>query len=110
METIYHVNRKIENAELRVIYGCGTSGERLLSQLLYDDIRVDFFCDSNSDMWGTKVLNKPVISPEKLLELNERCVVLISSIYCEEIYESLSKMGIKNIFLTHKDLFGQPKK
>ena len=54
-------------------------------------------------------MKKKVISIEELAEMKEHCAVLISSVYCEEIMELLEKSGISNIFVTHKDVFGQPK-
>lgn len=109
MRMIYQINPEIVNAENVVIYGAGTSGERLLSQLLYDEIYVTYFCDSNPKMWGKKVLNKKVISPDELKEISGKSAVLISSVYWKDIYEELQARGIQNLFVTHKDVFGQPK-
>lgn len=109
IKLIYNVNEEIRNAKKIIIYGAGTSGKRLLSQLVFDGIYVDYFCDSNPSTWGTKVMNKMVISPDKLQDMKNECAVLVSSVYCEEIYESLKKLDIENIYMTHKDIFGQPK-
>lgn len=109
IKMIYNINEEIRKAKKIIIYGSGTSGERLLAQLLYDDVYVDYFCDSNPETWGTKVMNKTVISPNELIKIKNDCAVLVSSVYCEEIYNFLKELGMKKIYLTHKDIFGQPK-
>lgn len=106
---IYKINPKIQEAKSVVIYGTGTSSEKLLSKLIYDDIYVNFFCDSNPDKWGKEFMGKKIISPEKLKTIKEKCVVLIASVYWKDIYQDLIDAGITNIFLSRKDVFGQPK-
>lgn len=109
METIYNINPNIYNSKYIIIYGAGTSGQKLLTQLLYDNVYINYFCDSNDKLWGQYVMNKQVISLQDLIKIKDESAVLVSSVYCVEIYDSLKELGINKVFFTHKDLFGSTK-
>ncbi|KEI97155.1 capsular biosynthesis protein [Clostridium botulinum A2B7 92] len=79
-----------------IIFGCGSFGERVYNNLK-EDYDIEYFCDNNKDRWGKKFCGKKIISPEKLIEMQNNIQVIVASTYYKEILEQLLKMGIKNI-------------
>ena len=59
----------------------------------------DFLCDNDPEKWGKEFLKVKCISPDKLRQLGEQTVVVITIRKYEEIYRQVSKMGMENIFV-----------
>lgn len=49
-----------------IIYGCGNDGKKLFLQLKNLDIKVEFFCDSNRELWGDTLYGIPILSYKEL--------------------------------------------
>lgn len=96
--TFDELNKKICEHKKLVLFGASRFGTYLLQVLNDYGVKVDCFCDNNSDKWGTKFNEIEVISPSELKRLGEDVVVIISSVYVNDIYNNLHNLGIKNIF------------
>lgn len=94
MENLFYLNKEIEEAQNVVIYGAGNYGKEIAEYFADIGIKVAFFCDSNSKKSGQRIKDIEVIEPEKLLELNNICIVIASIKAWKQIYDNLIKMGI----------------
>lgn len=75
-----------------VVWGCGHDGREAKRTLDVCGFHLDYFCDSNSKVIGTKIDGVPVISVEEMLEgCKDYSVIIGSSKYKDEMYEVLSK-------------------
>lgn len=82
--------------EKSYIFGAKELGRKILRTLQKEGISVAGFIDNNEKLWGTKINNLPVLSPKKLLKI-ENPHIIIANRYIAEINEQLSSLGIKNI-------------
>lgn len=81
-----------------VIFGASGAGRKANSFFIKQGIKVIYFCDNDSAKWGKLVEGIEVISPEKLLEINNgKIEIVISSMWSKEITKQLLNMGISNI-------------
>lgn len=80
-----------------VIYGCGNDGKKLLSMLEKLNKKVECFCDSNSTLWGTKILGVEVRSYEQVCEMDDYNLALAFHLY-PQILTKLSKNVQENLF------------
>ena len=93
------VNQELLNGKDIVIYGTGRKGLQIFMQLFNYGIYVKYFCDSDCKKQKIKVMNKEVISPEKLSSFKNNVNVIIGSTdYEDEIYERLQNLQIEDIF------------
>jgi predicted aldo/keto reductase-like oxidoreductase len=76
------------------LFGCGIDGCRILASLREFGINVRWFCDNNSQLWGSMVEGVEVVSPQKLREL-DAIVLIASSKYRDEIRAQLAEMGVE---------------
>lgn len=78
-----HANRK----EKAVLFGVGSGGAAAYQDLctIYDIIA---FTDNNSDMWGTRLKDMPVVAPSELTSM-EFDVIVISTEAGEEVFFQL---------------------
>jgi predicted aldo/keto reductase-like oxidoreductase len=89
-----HLNK--EKGSLLVCFGAGNLGKTVQALLAGNGYKVDYYCDNAQHLWGYKINNIPVISPEQLIALYQetKTTVLITSTYCEQIKAQLDKLGI----------------
>lgn len=70
----------------------------MLDNLFSRGIKADFFCDTNEKLWGSAYHGVECISLPELIQMEQRdFVVIIESIYYEEIKAQLTQAGISNI-------------
>lgn len=88
---------EVETIDLPVyIYGAGAYGKRILFDLHCRGIEVTGFIDGNSRLWGSSIEGLPCYSLEAIEKKNENKMIIIASIYREEIAEQLKRRGIEN--------------
>lgn len=102
------INQTIENFEECIknnnlfIFGASNAGKKTIDYCVNHNYKVTFVVDNNSNKWGNQFNGYEVISPTTLLEYDSsNVVVLIASVYLNEIAKQLISMGIKNIFSSH---------
>lgn len=75
-----------------VIWGCGYDGREAKRALDVCGFHLDYFCDSNDKIIGTKIDGVPVISVDEMLEkCRDYSVIIGSSKYKDEMYEVLTR-------------------
>lgn len=83
------------------IWGAGYIGTQFgLPLLKKRDVEVDYYCDSNSSLWGQEITEGiQCISPDELRKKADRvvCFLMVGVLYCDEVYEQIEKMGLKRI-------------
>lgn len=97
--------RKIDSYETKAIFGAGGGGKQWISILEDHGIKLDFICDNNKNLWGTNIRNIPCISPDELLKITGKLVVVIAVRRYQDIYSQLLACGIRaeNIMVANVD-------
>ena len=85
--------------DLLVIYAAGLFGKLTLEAFREKNINVDYFCDSDSSKWNTKINGIKVISPTKLKDLDKNTNFFICSSLFESIISDLNNYGFKNLYV-----------
>lgn len=89
-------NFKIENNKFYVLYGTGSYSKIVKKYFDYCGAKIKYYCDSNSEKWGTMFEGIEVISPQELCERrSEYQKIFISSMWIFEISEILNRLGLK---------------
>ncbi len=89
-------NRKNDKFNL-VLYGAGEKGKSFFNENDLSNIQVMYYCDDDNNKWGKYLNGVKIISPRELCDVSLDIPVIITSRCCDEIYERLSKLGIKHI-------------
>lgn len=81
-----------------IIFGCGARGRRLLHMLEGMKDRIMGLSDNNSKLWGTRVDEWNVYSPQEI-ERNYRqaCIIIANKDHTEEIKIQLETMQMEDI-------------
>lgn len=88
------IQQQIEKEEPVLIYGAGVYGRRLLFDLRCRGIEVVGFIDGNSDLWGNKIDGINCYSLEEIKIGKIAGMIIIASIFREEIAITLKENGI----------------
>lgn len=100
-----------DSDKLICVFGAGSGGYAVYSAYCKRGINIDYFCDNNSSKWGTRVWGDiECISPNTLLEMREKVVVVISAgtEALEKMYEQLVDMQMPYIVKhSESQLFGE---
>lgn len=81
-----------------ILWGAGRIGGVAAHCLKQKGLSVQAFCDIAKDKWGTTFCGSPVISPEQLKSEYPNAVVLISTVFLEDISERLIKEGFSRFY------------
>lgn len=75
-----------------VIWGAGKFGQHIEAHLRTSEaIIVKCFVDANKELWGTKIGDIEVLSPEDLYELEKIDVILVAFYNCMLFYEEIAQ-------------------
>ncbi len=74
-----------------IIWGAGKASLKRYEWALFAGYRIVLFIDNNPDLWGKKLNNILITSPEALKAYN--CPILTSDAHFDEISAQLDKMG-----------------
>jgi FlaA1/EpsC-like NDP-sugar epimerase len=102
LQSLFDINPEFKNKKNIVIFGTGRMGLLTLTVMLQEDIYITAFCDKNSDLWNLKIMNKPVISPDDLIEMKDNSAVIVAEDDIEACYSYLQDLGIKDIWVDKK--------
>lgn len=95
---IRHDLKEIINHNLNIcIFGCGYIGQEIGYDILnLLEIKVQCYCDNDSNFWGKKIKeNLECISPKELFQRqNMACLVMVGERFQEEIVKQLKDGGI----------------
>lgn len=81
-----------------IIFGAGKMGLDLLGKLHKSDLSVAYFCDNNASGKNDEIEGVPVISFDKLNEIKDRAIVLVSPVHADDIYRQLEENAFPFIF------------
>jgi hypothetical protein len=84
-------------SETLVLYGAGLMGKISLYFLRKNNIKVDFFCDSDIRRKGENVDGLEVISPNDLKKFDRNINILVSNKYLSSVYSLLKENNFINI-------------
>ena len=79
------------------IFPMGIAGKSLYDKLYSVGIEADFFCDNNPGKYGDSYKNCSCISKEELAACNDNTIILIESLYYQDIKKQLLEEGFTNI-------------
>ena len=78
-----------------VIWGTGSQAKDLLELLEQDNIKISGFIDYNQDLWGSKIDDIPVYSPD-ILKPDKYKVLIAAEPVLEKVISYLYNKGYKN--------------
>lgn len=91
--TMYDL-RGLKERKSYLLYGTGSMAVRVTKAVKLLGSEVIFYSDTNSEKWGTKFLEKKVISPMEIMGIrNNFEKIIIASSFDEEITEFLLGLG-----------------
>lgn len=76
-----------------IVWGTGADAKKFLKVVGAEEI--SYFADNNDKLWGKEFFGKRILSPEEVLNLHDKYLIVISTLkYEEEIEKQLIKNGI----------------
>lgn len=81
-----------------ILWGAGKVGAIAAHCLKTRGIPVEAFCDSSSIKWGSRFCGHSVISPQKLKASYKNAIIIITTVYFQQVYEELSKSGFSQVY------------
>lgn len=81
-------NRKV------VVFGASQSGNKAMRRLEDFGIIIEGFTDNNSKKWGKQFSGKPVFPPEEIFRDKDSYLIIISSVYEDEIMQQCMDAGM----------------
>jgi len=94
---IIQINKKYKDV---YVWGAGVHTQKLLAQTNLFKTGIRAFVDSNPNYHKAKLINKPIISPMKLIKEKNLPILISSKSYQENIKKQIKEMGLKNRILT----------
>lgn len=91
-----------------IVFGTGTAAHKMVSK---SGIEVDYYVDNDENKWRTVFLGREVKAPSLLLlERKEEIVILVASMYYDDIKMQLEGMGYEECkgFYNFADFFINP--
>lgn len=88
------------------VFGMGNIGIVTADRLAVHGIKVDFFCDNDKEKAGREYRGIPCFLPDKLCEIKDKTIVIISTRYYREIERQLIEMGIQHIDRVFANKYG----
>lgn len=82
-------NKLIKSNEELIVWGVGSLTYRLLASTKLSKLNIKIFIDRNQSLWGQKIMNKKIYSPDYLNEVKTGTVFISSHIYGSEIRNML---------------------
>ncbi len=94
---LYKLNPKFSTPKKKCIFGTGMHARQTYVDLSAQGVRIDYFVDMEVSDSEASYMGLPLISEEKLKELNAS--VIIASTAWEDISERLTQQGITDLYV-----------
>ncbi|MCR8746705.1 FkbM family methyltransferase [Romboutsia lituseburensis] len=95
---VEYLKQKFKNYKYVCSFGMGAIGKSTVNELQHQNIKIDFLCDNDVNKVGSNFNSIECISFDKLLEIKDETIVLISTaMHDSDIYDQLIQNDIKNI-------------
>jgi len=99
-QSLKAIKAALDHAKRICLFGVGVLLDDCFDQLVLSIGREpDFLCDNDKGKWGVEFLGKKCISPAELGRLREDTAVIITVKSYEDIYQQLTRMGMKDVFV-----------
>ena len=73
----------------KILFGAGKIGKRAYDFYTEAGINIDYFCDNAANLWGTRINQIKVLSPEELMDIRDLADIYITCKDAKEIYAQL---------------------
>jgi FkbM family methyltransferase len=94
------LSEKLHASNHICLFGCGQVGQAVAYDLAEAGVRVDFFCDNNSKLWGRKInQGAKCISIHELERYRNDVLILVTTGYFQEVCEQLRSLNFRNVFV-----------
>lgn len=94
-QVVIELEPKLTNKKL-IVFGAGKGGKFVISTLRVLGLSIEFCLDNDISKYGETVLGVEIRNPKDLKELlSDSIVIIIGSIYFEEIAKQLDQMGFQ---------------
>ena len=80
-----------------VIYPAGQDAKWFFENTILSETNIVAFADSNTSMHGSKLFEHPIISPEELYVRDYDMLLIVSTLYGDEIYSKFKELSSKDI-------------
>lgn len=94
MKPLYIKNPLLEGKKV-VIYGIDEKAVITFTTLLQNEVYVSCFCDPDAQGAETKIMNKPVITMEKLNSYKDEAVIVIGGLGHMKVAEMMEQRGFQ---------------
>lgn len=84
----------MKDKHVKIFFGAGRIGKRLLEFGVRCGLKPDYFTDNNPELWGKTVENIPVISIEELKKTADQSEIFITCKDTDLIFQQLQQSGI----------------
>lgn len=97
------------NSEQVIIFGAGSGGKKVAASLQSIGYTITAYTDNNKSKWGFKLDGIPIIEPSKLMSKYPNAVIVVASMYHNEIVQQLKGYGISanNITISENLIYHQ---
>lgn len=91
--------------KLLVLFGASELGKRTYRMLVKENIKVNLFCDNDCNKWNNDLFGVKIVSPHDIPDQRDDVIILITSMYYDEIRKQLVNLGFNNIYYLSKNCF-----
>ncbi len=88
------VEKQGQDKKKVVVFGASQSGNKAMRRLEDFNIIIEGFTDNNTKKWGKQFSGKPVFPPEEIFRDKESYLIIISSVYEDEIMQQCLDAGM----------------
>lgn len=78
--------------KLKIFWGCGKIGRNALAFFRENGSDIDFFCDSNLELFGSEIMGVRIISPQELKSYRDSSDIYITCAKQKEVWDVLHVM------------------
>jgi len=89
-----------------LVWPCGTLTRALLEESYFKNVHLVGLVDGNSELWGTRIQDVPVYSPDQALRLEADAILITTGAFFREIIgeiEQLVGLSSKEIYVIDRD-------
>ncbi len=88
------MEKQVEDNKKVVVFGASQSGNKAMRRLEDFNIIIEGFTDNNTKKWGKQFSGKHVFPPEEIFKDKDSYLIIISSVYEDEIMQQCLDAGM----------------
>jgi SAM-dependent methyltransferase len=94
------INHLVKIKKEVYVWGAGLHTQKLLSLSNMKKIKIKAFVDVDPYYYGGKLVSRPIISPEDIINSEKLSIVISSKFFLEDIKKQIKNMKLKNGIIT----------